>query len=1798
MEVTDDVTFTTVGRDVAHSRQCTCDIDRDVDIDRNLDAHNRYPTRMTADADFLMAASLVPQGKHVGQPPIGVVRPATIVGSRSRTHVHLVSNSVSKTHAAIIRTSRGFYVRDLASREGVYINGSPHREADLADGDLLKIGNFVFRFTVDTQSDSLRTHNDITQPVRLSVAGSPELSINSEGGRSILIGNRPGSDMAISDSLVSSTHALLYEVDGQWFVRDLVSRTGTFLNGRKVHQEMIGFGDEIRIGSAVFNFGPVTSPAAIPAIEAPQSFADLDDLTTDPLSLEQPETVEPIESIEPLAPVVDEQPLTEAPTPAEAESPLDPIALDDAPASPATETKDSDDSLLSWDDETPASPAAEKKDNDDSLLSWDDDALPPQDIAWKENDSDIETPIAADVSEPVATEPTTSATADLDDEIAAIAESLPVEAAEPAPSRDEKSVAPAASEPELKLPPKAETTTPPPPAGNWVPMGVVEAESKKPADNPVTEPPEDLVELDLDLADDPDVSGPEETTTISVRPDDTRLKPFISEQVVDAPVPIAPTSPVARNVEQTKDDASNPSSNQTADASIAEPELQPRKGWRRGKPAPPVAQPPASPPPAAEVPDIVDDVAEEPDAPAPVNEPAAMDFSHLVMDDVPAASEPPLDDEKPMAPEVEAELIEDDLPPQKSRRGEVDPNADTTAPTQIDPGAVQLIAPDAFDLPAAPPADTTPKSRKPRKPTRKAIAETQPEPEKPAPPVTPVAPVGKRGAAGKAGKNASASKAPITSSIQKPTKPASRKNNPPRKPPAPVAPPIVVVEADDSEIIDETSPTPESALNAFDDVRDESIDESNSVTIDPVTPLVEPDAMSDTTFGRQLQDFSADSAEPIIDASPEVSEATEMPIAAEVSAPVEPITTTSTTDLVEEPPRPRNTLEQIAATFTATPLDETEVEELPAVPVPTMGMIEAESKASAKPPAVVEDQPKRPEEIAEVPAPVEETEPVEQIDLSPEVAEAIVESPEMVEPAEAVAPTDSIAADPAPIADIVEPAPPVVEQRPTLRSTTNDNDDDWRMPDESDLLLPPDDPLESETISENPDSAINVGGMRLASLSAPAVDPEPAHRVDPPSPRPADPEAPAGKAKKPTPTDFLPKRKSLADADTDYDLVAPEGLPDELDLADLPAPGAEEESKAASTSSDETTKPTSDAELDLDELNLDEVIDEAAPSNANEVETTETVQDEIESESVETPPPVVQEAPAVVDETPVVRTPPRPNHGRGWLAPTPFAGMPLDAIPDSAVVTAESIPPYTGSAPATQGPVTTAFDGLAMPPVREADVFSNQLPGHSMASSTEPDSQGRHDPLSGGNASAGTEETSLATIDYAGRAPVPARKIARPATPPAYRPPTMPGVSPGGATPERPAGKKRWLRLKWLLPAMFIATAAGAAGVYAVVPHATPVEGYLQFVNLDKASADVKTTVQTQQHRLALGPEIRQQAAGILTENSNVSEGFLGATEQAALERDKVAVDFPQPPGNQLVVRLRSEDPAADAQRIAALLTAIASANKTMNDRAAELKEVARRSAATRDEKRTELSKKEDQREQARQVGENRPAGEDEVAIEAAVKATQKANAEALLTLNDRKAELEQLQSMTAPPAGTIEAATRRVVEAQAMVETTSSAYISADQKFRLVQAAKAEALAAWESQKELERQIAALSAEQYTLNEKAIADQARYEAAITVAPYEFGRSQNITYGIVTDMRPRYVAVTTVLIWALFGGLIVLGRRAAMNDNRSTADEYVAATENPFLDRMLPRQLQAAESTQRALVDASEPPKSKRALPV
>ena len=70
-----------------------------------------------------------------------------IIGRDMTNDIILHDNFISRKHARINHISGQFFITDLDSQNGVFVNGARIKEVQLKEGDFIKIGNFEYTFS-------------------------------------------------------------------------------------------------------------------------------------------------------------------------------------------------------------------------------------------------------------------------------------------------------------------------------------------------------------------------------------------------------------------------------------------------------------------------------------------------------------------------------------------------------------------------------------------------------------------------------------------------------------------------------------------------------------------------------------------------------------------------------------------------------------------------------------------------------------------------------------------------------------------------------------------------------------------------------------------------------------------------------------------------------------------------------------------------------------------------------------------------------------------------------------------------------------------------------------------------------------------------------------------------------------------------------------------------------------------------------------------------------------------------------------------------------------------------------------------------------------------------------------------------------------------------------------------------------------------------------------------------------------------------------------------------------------------
>ncbi len=96
-------------------------------------------------------------------------------------------------------------------------------------------------------------------PGKLKVVKGMAASVRDLKGRTGL-GTQDDNAVVLSGDGISRNHAEIFARDGKWVVKDLASKNGVYVNGKKVEEQVLADGDSIQIGSVTMAFvGPAAS---------------------------------------------------------------------------------------------------------------------------------------------------------------------------------------------------------------------------------------------------------------------------------------------------------------------------------------------------------------------------------------------------------------------------------------------------------------------------------------------------------------------------------------------------------------------------------------------------------------------------------------------------------------------------------------------------------------------------------------------------------------------------------------------------------------------------------------------------------------------------------------------------------------------------------------------------------------------------------------------------------------------------------------------------------------------------------------------------------------------------------------------------------------------------------------------------------------------------------------------------------------------------------------------------------------------------------------------------------------------------------------------------------------------------------------------------------------------------------------------------------------------------------------------------------------------------------------------------
>ena len=206
----------------------------------------------------------------------------TFVAGRSHDcNLPLDETLASRRHIEVTFVRGAYWIRDCGSRNGTLVNGEKIADNyELKDGDEVEIGSTRLKFAWDKSRQDEEQDEDKTRAASFADAGKklPGQQVvekknkgnfqvkarvvdgplaggvfrNWEGP--LTIGRGLENHVVLLDDAVSTGHARIVQEGESYFIEDLKSSNGTFLDGVKVQKTKLSDGQKIKVGISTLVF--------------------------------------------------------------------------------------------------------------------------------------------------------------------------------------------------------------------------------------------------------------------------------------------------------------------------------------------------------------------------------------------------------------------------------------------------------------------------------------------------------------------------------------------------------------------------------------------------------------------------------------------------------------------------------------------------------------------------------------------------------------------------------------------------------------------------------------------------------------------------------------------------------------------------------------------------------------------------------------------------------------------------------------------------------------------------------------------------------------------------------------------------------------------------------------------------------------------------------------------------------------------------------------------------------------------------------------------------------------------------------------------------------------------------------------------------------------------------------------------------------------------------------------------------------------------------------------------------------
>lgn len=208
------------------------------------DNHNGISIKITIQGKFLQDLRLEELREYA-------------IGRSEDCFITLNSGSISRTHAKLLLSAEGAKLQDNDSSNGTTLNGASLLAGQwypVNSGDRICFGGLV-EFLVTSLEQNMNQSGSPNRQVDSTGSESSLLSILNAKNQ-VVIGRHSSCDWVLPSLLASREHAVISKRDGKFYIKDLNSTNGTYVNGQLIDEAvLIEPEDQVTIGGETFSIG-------------------------------------------------------------------------------------------------------------------------------------------------------------------------------------------------------------------------------------------------------------------------------------------------------------------------------------------------------------------------------------------------------------------------------------------------------------------------------------------------------------------------------------------------------------------------------------------------------------------------------------------------------------------------------------------------------------------------------------------------------------------------------------------------------------------------------------------------------------------------------------------------------------------------------------------------------------------------------------------------------------------------------------------------------------------------------------------------------------------------------------------------------------------------------------------------------------------------------------------------------------------------------------------------------------------------------------------------------------------------------------------------------------------------------------------------------------------------------------------------------------------------------------------------------------------------------------------------------